>query len=132
MTNVYNYYYDSVLADGKDFIDEAVANGNYNAETDFDDKVYDDMFGSDEVCHNCSPYNYDCDDEMVMAAFFDKEIMDGLRFDLDFGPYGFSQVAGKGDEGKGYLDTTIRCWMLGNVSPELETYFKAAVGSNGD
>lgn len=127
MANVYDYYYDSVLEDGKDFIKNAVDNGDYNAETDFDNEVYDDMFESDEVCRNCSPYNYDCDDQMVMEAFFDKEIMDGLRFDFDFGAYGFSQIAGKGDEGKGYLDSTIRCWMLGNVAPELETYFKTLV-----
>lgn len=133
MTNVYNYYYDLVLADGKDFIDEAVENGDYNAETDFDDEVYEDMLASDEVCRNCSPYNYKYDDEMVMAALFDKDIMDGLRFDFNFGSYElFSRVAGKGDEGKDYLDAIIRCWMLGNVSPELETYFKNTVGNNGN
>lgn len=119
--SLYNEYYAEVLEDGKKFIKSLVDDGTYTNDTDFDE-IYDDMFTSDEVCRNASQYNTDWNDH-IDEVIFDKEIMDGLKYDFDFGVYGMTEILGKGNHGRSYLDCTVRCWMLGNVSPELEDYF---------
>lgn len=110
----YRDYYEQVLADGKEFIDE-------NIEDMFDYSFYDmldDMFVSDSVTGNASgsyTFNTNRAIQNVSEAIFDPEIAGILgSIDRDIRDYLDNPEA---------LDVSIRCAMLYEVSGELEEYY---------
>lgn len=111
----YRGYYEQVLADGKDFIDE-------NIEDMFDytfDDMLDDMFVSDSVTGNASgsyTFNTNRAIQNVSEAISDPQIayiLDSI-IDCDIRDYLDNPEA---------LDVSIRCAMLYEVAGELEEYY---------
>lgn len=130
MSWIYNYYYNMVKDDAKSFIDYNVSDGTYNADTDWDE-VYDDMFGSDEVCGNASYAGHpDCflvtyapDCEKIAHMFTDERIRELLEDD-----YGaevpWYDFVGRGQDGITKMDAWIRTAMLGHLNDDLYKYFE--------
>ena len=132
MSWIYNYYYNMVEDDAKNFIDYNISDGTYNADTDWDE-VYDDMFDSNEVCGNASYAGHpDCflvtyapDCEKIGHMFTDERIRELLEDDYgDEVPW--YDFVGRGQDGIIKMDAWIRTAMLGQLNDELYNYFKNA------
>ena len=117
----YYGYYDQVLQDGKDAIDE-MREDPYGPGT-FED-VYDALFIDDSVTGNGSgsyTFNSATAKEYVEDAPFDSDILrafNGLGIETN-------DVANKIANGNYEdLDVCIRCALLGEASGELQRYFE--------
>lgn len=118
--SAYDDYYDEILSDAKDYIDTNIMIGAWDADTDIED-IYDDMFCSDDVCGNGhKPQN-----DATMFSFLVDD--DGWMFS-EFGVDGRTlqeKLWGKHNDGRRWLDATIRCYLLGQVMPDIEKYWDA-------
>lgn len=117
----YNDYYEQVLSDAKDAVDE-----NINYYDDFDE-FYDELWFDDSVTGNGSGsyfVNAAKAREAVADAIWDEKILNALS---ELGISGDRIVQYLRDNDTESLDVCIRCAMLGEVYGEIEGYFSDRV-----
>ena len=111
----YNDYLDEVESAAQDFLDE-----NIEYYDNFDD-AFDAMFCSDYVTGNGSgshTFNSYKAQQNVKDAIFDRSIVTLLDWN------GINIFDTLRDNGAEILDVTIRCYILSDIYPIIEEYFK--------
>lgn len=130
---IYISFKNMVEDDAKNFIVANFEDGTYNADTDWSDEVFDDLYFSDDVTGNASSAGHpDCflvtyspDYEMIANMFADEDIRELLE-----SQYGnevpWYEFIGHGQDGITKFDTWIRVAMLCELNDDLYKYFEQA------
>lgn len=113
--SIYNYYWTEVFDEACDFMEEYL--DAETADKDYEE-VYEAMWATDEVCGNGVDGYPSIYDEMVRDAVFHEHIISEIEG--AFGKLDYDRIVGKGWDGIIYLDASIRCWMLGELTERLE------------
>lgn len=128
---IYLSYKNMVEDDAKNFIVANFEDGTYNADTDWSDEVFDDMYYSDDVTGNassaghpdCFLVTYEPDYEKIAFMFTDEDIRELLESEYgDEVPW--YEFVGHGQEGITKFDAWIRIAMLYELNDDLYKYFE--------
>lgn len=118
----YNDYYNAVIDDAKEAIDEGIRMGDVNEESDFED-IMESLFIDDSVTGNASGSYTFCAAtaaENVAGFYYDERLRDmilgaGYEINAEF------------LDNPERIDVIIRCMMLGEVENIIKAYFEEQI-----
>lgn len=118
----YNDYYNAVIDDAKEAIDEGIRMGDVNEESDFED-IMESLFIDDSVTGNASGSYTFCTitaAENVAGFYYDERLRDmilgaGYEINAEF------------LDNPERIDVIIRCMMLSEVEDIIKAYFEEQI-----
>lgn len=118
----YNDYYNAVIDDAKEAIDEGIRMGDVNEESDFED-IMESLFIDDSVTGNASGSYTFCSAaaaENIAGFYYDERLRDmilgaGYEINAEF------------LDNPERIDVIIRCMMLSEVEDIIKAYFEEQI-----